>query len=112
MDVFEFIATYVVLGSLVGVMVYLVFYYLFQKFIASATPEERNTVSDLPVMGGFIYDELPTQSVTQMLRDIFRRALGPSRLREVIRLYKFVDMWYILALFVLLLMIAIFLLIR
>lgn len=107
MDVLSFTITFAALGSLVGLLVYLIFYYMFQKLIASRTPEERSDISYLPAMGGFVYEELPAQSITQLLRDIFRRALGPSKLRGLVKLYVTVDLWYAIALLALLLLIIV-----
>lgn len=98
MNVNEFLASYLVIGLLNGLIIYIVFYLTFQKLVASKTPEERGAVSALVVMGGFIYDEVPRQSVTQMVRDIFARALGRGRLQGWGWVFQGISKWFALAL--------------
>ncbi|MGB9828242.1 hypothetical protein IMZ38_02925 [Thermosphaera chiliense] len=97
MDVYEFTIIYTGMAVLTGLTVYLVFYVVFQKLAASKTPEQRDDVSGLIVMGGFVVDEPLRLSAIRILKDILRRALG----RRVLRLESFsreISSWYLLAL--------------
>ncbi|MEM4436749.1 MAG: hypothetical protein QXO22_07380 [Thermosphaera sp.] len=104
MSIQDFLITYLGLGLLNGMVIYFVFYYMFQKLVASKTPSERNTVSEYMVMGGFVYDEPFHQSLTQMVRDIFKRALGASRVKGWSWLFTGASRWYALGLLALLAM--------
>ncbi|MEM0473675.1 MAG: hypothetical protein QXZ48_09020 [Zestosphaera sp.] len=105
MSIQDFLITYLVLSLVNSAIIFLVFYYLFQKLVASKTPEERNVISDYIVMGGFPYDEPPRQSIAGMVRDIFRRALGTTKVRGWYWVFTGVGRWYALGLLVLLMLI-------
>lgn len=95
MGISEFIILYLMAGLISGFVVYVLFYLVFQKYVASKTPEERSQVSTLMVMGGFRYDEVPRESITRMVRSIFRRAIGAGGPWWVL---QGVSKWYVLAL--------------
>jgi hypothetical protein len=98
MDVYEFTLIYTGLAALTGLTVYLVFYTLFQRLVASKTPEQRDEVSGLIVMGGFIVEEPPRLSALRILKDIFKRSLGRSTILRVETISREISTWYILAL--------------
>ena len=98
MNVYDFTLTYTGLAVLTGLAVYLVFYVAFQKLIASKTPEQRDNVSGLIVMGGFVVEEPPRLSALRILKDILKRSLGKKRVLRAESSGEEISTWYLLAL--------------
>lgn len=101
MDIYTLIALYTGLGTLTGLVIYAVFYLAMQYYVERRAPTQRDEVSELPVMGGFIYAELPRTSVTRIIRDIIKRSLGAQRARSLYELSRSFSIWYIAALILL-----------
>jgi len=78
---------------------------MFQKYVASKTPVERDEVSSLIVMGGFIVEEPARIPVTKVFKDIYKRALG--RLMLVEEWTSRTSTWYLIGLVVLALIVII-----
>jgi hypothetical protein len=107
MDVYDFTLIYAGLGLLAGSVVYLVFYVLFQKLAAARTPVQRDEVSRLIVMGGFTVEEPSRLSAIRILKDILMRSLGSARVSRLESFAGAISSWYLLALILLSLLVAI-----
>ncbi|ADV65314.1 hypothetical protein [Desulfurococcus mucosus] len=82
MDAYVFTILLLSQTVLAGLTVYLVFYVLFQRLVADKIPAQRDEVSELPVMGGFIVEKPESPSITRVAVDILRRAWRSSVVLE------------------------------
>jgi len=73
LDVYTYTALMATLTALLGLLVYLLFYRLFQE-TAGRSEVEVDEVKRKIVFSGFIVDEPEFPSVTALVRDIFSRA--------------------------------------
>jgi len=73
LDVYTYTALMAALTALLGLLVYLVFYWLFQE-AAGGSEVEVDEVKRKIVFSGFIVDEPEFPSVTGLVKDIFSRA--------------------------------------
>lgn len=101
MDIYTLIALYTGLGTLTGVLIYAIFYLAMQLYTKMRTPSQRDEVSELPVMGGFIYSEPPEAPITKIIIDIVRRAIGAKREMSFEEIMRSFSWWYIAALILL-----------
>jgi hypothetical protein len=73
LDVYTYTAIMAGLTALLGLVVYIVFYWFFQE-TAGRSEVEVDEVKRKIVFSGFIVDEPEFPSVTALVRDIFSRA--------------------------------------
>lgn len=109
MNTYTFLLILLSQVALIGLTVYLVFHVLFQKTVASRMPSQRDEVSELPVMSGFVVEKPELPSLTETVADILRRAwrLGGSILERGIASY--LSDWYVVGFIVLLALIVVLL---
>lgn len=98
MEIGWFVVTYISASALVGLVIYLVFYVMMQRYVALKTPSQQDEVSTLPVMGGFIYDEPSGVSVTKVVKDILKRATTPRKAARLEGVLADPGFWYTLSL--------------
>lgn len=109
-DTYIFLLLLLSEAALIGLAVYLVFYVLFQKLFASRIPSQRDEVSELPVMSGFIVEKPDTPSLTEMVVDILRRAWRSGERAVERSIISYLSDWYVVALLVLVILVALVLL--
>jgi len=109
-DTYVFLLLLLSETALIGLVVYLVFYVLFQKLFASRIPSQRDEVSELPVMSGFIVEKPDIPSLTKMVVDILRRAWRSGERAVERGIVSYLSDWYVVALLVLVILVALVLL--
>lgn len=93
----DFLMVILGLSSLLGFVVYLVFYEIFQRFGGRVIEERSDEVKYYPVMSGWLVDDVKFPSVTDLVVEILSRAWrhASASLREASKVL--VSDWYFYA---------------
>jgi len=70
----DFLLVLVGFSSLLGLVVYLVFYEMFQRFGGKAVEDRSDEVKYYPVLGGWLVNNVSFPSVTDLVVEILSRA--------------------------------------
>ncbi len=108
----EFVALMSGLIALVGVVVYGVFYEVFQGAAGRKVKEEGTQLRYYPVMGGWDVDISETPSIGKLVVDILQRAWRNTSKALARGAKAYMRDWYVYAYIVLLIMVVAALMIR